>query len=107
MSKLKNWEMWPNVFVIESEANPHSFGYVFIKRIQLLQEYNQKYIDISYINIVNYNEYLENEYKSNSKYPSLIVYFKNESNKDKFFDTEINEQVMIQQMEKKIKILKS
>ena len=52
--------------IYNAAGSENSFGFVFLKNIRLWQQYNFKYIDTSYINLISYD-----------KFPGLLSYYKN------------------------------
>ena len=69
---------------IKSEG-PYSFGFVFLREIKLWQQYNFKYINTQYINLIDdvglYNLEIK---KSTGLYPGLITYITSEFNQDEY-----------------------
>ena len=75
-------------FEIKPEK-PNSFGFVFLKEIKLWQQYNFKYINTQFINLVDdVGLYDVNILKSTGIYPGLITYIKSD------FDQNNYEEVM-------------
>ena len=71
-------------FKIISEY-PASFGYVFLREIKLWQQYNFKYINTAYINLIDdVGLYDVSIYKSTGLYPGLITYITSEFNPDEY-----------------------
>ena len=71
-------------FKIKSEG-PNSFGYVFLREIKLWQQYNFKYINTAYINLIDdVGLYDVSIYKSTGLYPGLITYITSEFNPDEY-----------------------
>ena len=82
---LVNSENYPareniNVTTFEIKTKlPASYGFLFLREIKLWQQYNFKYINTQYINLVDdVGLYNVNEYKSSGIYPGLITYITSE-----------------------------
>ena len=71
-------------FEIKS-GKPGSFGFVFLKEIKLWQQYNFKYINTQYINLVDdVGLYDLSNLKSTGIYPGLITYIKSDFNQEEY-----------------------
>jgi hypothetical protein len=71
-------------FEIKS-GTPGSFGFVFLKEIKLWQQYNFKYINTQYINLVDdVGLYQLSLNRSTGLYPGLITYIKSDFNQEQY-----------------------
>ena len=71
-------------FKIKTEK-PYSYGFVFLREIKLWQQYNFKYINTQYINLINdVGLYDLSINKSKGIYPGLITYITSEFNQEEY-----------------------
>ena len=71
-------------FEIKAET-PYSYGFVFLREIKLWQQYNFKYINTQYINLIDdVGLYDLSIKKSTGIYPGLITYITSEFNQDEY-----------------------
>ena len=75
---------------ISNDQNSYdSYGFVFLRELKLWQQYNEKYIDSSNINLQSYGLYSKESKKSYGIFPGLIAYYKNDF-KVSDFEAELN-----------------
>ena len=73
------------VTTLQIKTEDHSFGYVFLRDIKLWQQYNFKYINTQYINLIDdVGLYDASILKSTGLYPGLITFIKGDFNQDEY-----------------------